>query len=58
MDTRAAEERHAAATKQRTVALHPLADGMAGIWSVHTATDAEAIVARLRELAGSTAEPG
>jgi len=31
---------------------------MAGIWSVHTATDAEAIIGRLRELAGPTAAPG
>jgi len=58
VDTRAAEERHAAAKRDRTVALHPLADGMVGIWSVHTATDAEAIIARLRDLAGPTAEPG
>ena len=58
VDTRAAEERHAAAHKQRAISLHPLADGMAGIWSVHNAVDAEAMMARLHQFAGSTAAPG
>ena len=48
-DTRAAEDKHRAARAERLVRLSPLPDGMAGIWSVHTAVDAEAIHARLSE---------
>ncbi len=57
-DARSAEQRHAEARiKEKTVRLCPLPDGMAGIWSVHTAVDAEAIYARLRELTATTS-PG
>src|SRR5690349_15959925 len=55
VDPRGAEKRHQEARKDRTVALHPLPDGMAALWSVHTAVDADAIMTRLRELAGATA---
>jgi hypothetical protein len=58
-DRRGVEERHEVAkTHEKTVRLCPLPDGMAGIWSVHTAVDAEAIMARVSEradqLAGDT----
>jgi hypothetical protein len=56
-DPGGAEQRHAAANQDRTVRLCPLPDAMAGIWSVHTATDAEAIYARLRELTATPADP-
>jgi hypothetical protein len=58
VDPAGAERRHQAAKKDRTVALHPLPDGMAALWSVHTTVDAEAIMAKLRELAESSAVPG
>ena len=57
-DARTAEQRHAEAKrKEKVVRLCPLPDGMAGIWSVHTAVDAEAIYARLREITATTS-PG
>jgi hypothetical protein len=51
-DPRGAEDRHKDAVRHdKTVSLCPLPDGMAGIWSVHTAVDAEAIMAALTERA-------
>ncbi len=51
LDTRKAEERHVEAKAQRLVHCTPLPDGMAGLWSTHTAADGEAMFARLTELA-------
>ena len=50
-DARQVEERFADAKAERRVSCSPLPDGMAGIWSTHTAADAEAMYARLTELA-------
>ena len=50
-DVRKAEERHVEAKAERLVHCVPLADGMAGIWSTHTAADAEAMFAQLTEAA-------
>ena len=50
-DVRQVEERFADANAERRVSCSPLPDGMAGIWSTHTAADAEAMFARLTELA-------
>jgi hypothetical protein len=50
MDTRKDEERHVEAKAERLVHV-PLPDGMAGIWSTHTAADAEAMFAQLTEAA-------
>jgi hypothetical protein len=60
IDPRTAEDRHHEANKGKTVRLCPLPDAMAGIWSVHTAIDAEAILARLRDLTttATTTGPG
>ena len=51
LDARKAEERHAEAKNERLVHCVPLPDGMAGIWSTHTAADAEAMFAQLTEAA-------
>ena len=51
LDTRKAEERHAEAKAERLRHCVPLPDGMAGIWSTHTAADAEAMFAQLAEAA-------
>ncbi len=51
VDTRTVDDTHQAARAGRLVRLSPLPDGMAGIWSTHTALDAAAIYARLSEAA-------
>ncbi len=51
LDIRQAEERHVEAKAQRLVHCVPLPDGMAGIWSTHTAADAEAMYAQVTEAA-------
>ena len=51
LDTRKEEERYAEAKAERLVHCNPLPDGMAGMWSTHTAADGEAMYARLTELA-------
>ncbi len=51
LDTRKEEERHVEATAERLVHCNPLPDGMAGIWSTHTAADGEAMFARLTAMA-------
>jgi hypothetical protein len=50
-DVRKAEERYEDAKAERLVHCVPQPDGMAGMWSTHTAADAEAMYARLTELA-------
>jgi hypothetical protein len=50
-DVRKVEERYAEATAERRVECVPQLDGMAGLWSTHTAADAEAMYARLTQLA-------
>ena len=50
-DVRKVEERFAEAQTERRVECVPQLDGMAGLWSTHTAADAEAMYARLTELA-------
>lgn len=50
-DARGADQRHTEATTQRRVECVPQPEAMAGIWSTHTAADAEAMFARLGELA-------
>ena len=50
-DVRTVEQRYAEATAERLVQCVPQPDGMAGLWSTHTAADAEAMYARLTELA-------
>jgi hypothetical protein len=52
LDARKDEERHVEAKAERLVHCTPLPDGMAGLWSTHTAADGEAMYARLTELAG------
>ncbi len=51
LDTRKEEERHVEATAERLVHCNPLPDGMAGLWSTHTAADGEAMFARLTAMA-------
>ena len=51
VDARKVEQRHAEAKAQRLVHCVQQSDGMAGIWSTHTAADAEAMYARLTALA-------
>jgi hypothetical protein len=55
LDTRAVEQRHAEAVRTRRVCATPLPDGMAGLYAELTATDTEAILARVREHAGRAA---
>ena len=50
-DVRKVEERFAEAQTERRVECVPQLDGMAGLWSTHTAADAEAMYARLTQLA-------
>ena len=51
LDTRKAEERYAEAKAERLVHCNPLPDGMAGLWSTHTAADCEAMYAQLTAMA-------
>jgi hypothetical protein len=51
IDPRGAEEKHQAAKKTRGAWLRPQPDGMCGIWSLHDALDAEAIMTRLNAFA-------
>jgi hypothetical protein len=54
LDPRGCEERHQSAKKDRGVWLRPLPDGMAGLYSIHDAVDAEAIMTRIAGYADKT----
>jgi hypothetical protein len=51
VDPRGYAERHQVAKRNRDVYLSLLPDGMAGLWSTHTTTDADAIMTALQRLA-------
>jgi hypothetical protein len=53
VDPATAEQRHECAKAERGVSLRPLPDGMAGIWSIHDAVTAQAMMTRLVALAGN-----
>jgi hypothetical protein len=54
VDPATAEQKHQRAKADRGVSMRPLPDGMAGIWSVHDAVTADAVMTRLVALAGKT----
>ncbi|HEY8300854.1 MAG TPA: DUF222 domain-containing protein [Jatrophihabitans sp.] len=58
LDPRGEHDKHQAAKAQRLVRLSPLPDGMAGLWPTHTAVDAEAIYARLTDIAQTMGHAG
>ncbi|HZZ95731.1 MAG TPA: DUF222 domain-containing protein [Jatrophihabitantaceae bacterium] len=53
VDPATAEQKHDRAKAERGISLRPLPDGMAGLWTVHDAVTAQALLTRVVALAGT-----